>query len=420
MGLVGCGHYNCNTDEGLSFSGSGCSSGSPSGAQSGSGSGSGSVTGAFVFAVDTGTGAGGTIDGFTLNTSGSTFQATASYTAPVIPQNDGGIGMVVAQKQFLYTGFSSADQIYGWTIDSTGNLTAATGSPYSAPFLSSIGGEIGMNNIVVNPAGTLMFISVSLTNRIYAYQIGSGGALTAVTGSPFSVPFPPLNLAIDGLGKYLYAVNGDASSHTGSQVAAFVIGTSTSSPGALTAVPGSPFAYPMWQVQGEPTGQFLIGTSGKTVYYSGTDDDHLYVYSITQSGSTAGAITPVSNSPFTTIYAPFSIAVSPNSGGNQVYSFGFNDTATGFNSAEGFQIGSSGALTEDSGSPFSGLTNGSWGQFDQSGTLLLDYGSFFNLNTDTMVTQISPFDVGSGGALTQPFTSLTLATQGFWVVTDPQ
>jgi len=28
--------------------------------------------------------------------------------------------------------------------------------------------------------------------------------------------------------------------------------------------------------------------------------------------------------------------------------------------------------------------------------------------------------VGSGGALTQPVPTLTLATQGFWVVTDPQ
>jgi 6-phosphogluconolactonase (cycloisomerase 2 family) len=412
LGLASCDHYNCPS--GLNFGSSTCSNSSITGP--GGGSTGGSATAAFVFAVDQGTGSGGTIDGFTLDTTANTFQATPSFTAPTIPNNNGGVGMVVAQKQFLYAGFGTVGQIFGWTIDSTGNLTAITGSPFSAPFLGDFLGTVGEAAMITNPAGTMLFVSDQLQSRIDVYQIGTGGVLTPATGSPFTLPagFEPMNLATDGLGKYLYASNGNSSTHTGTEVAAFVVGSS----GTLTPVPGSPFAFPMWLVKGEPTGNFLIGTTGKVAFFSGTDDDHLYVFSITQSGASAGAITPVSGSPFPTVFSPFSIAVQSNTGGNLLYSFSINDTATGFNSAEGYSISSAGALTADVGSPFSGLTNGDWGQFDQSGAFLFDYGSFTDINTNTVVTQLAPFDVGAGGALTQPITTLTLATPGFWAVTD--
>jgi len=35
-----------------------------------------------------------------------------------------------------------------------------------------------------------------------------------------------------------------------------------------------------------------------------------------------------------------------------------------------------------------------------------------------VVTQLSPLEVGTGGALTQPISTLTITTPGFWVVTD--
>jgi 6-phosphogluconolactonase len=428
MGLANCGVYNCATDDGLSFNGGTCSSGSPSSISSGSGStgsSGGSATAAFVFAVNTGGATAGsstgTIDGYTLNTTANTLGATTSYTAPAVPVSDGGVGMVVAQKQYLYAGFGTAEQLYAWTINSSGNLTAISGSPYTATFLSSFAGQAAQADMITNPAGTMLFISAPLLDEIYVYQIGSGGALTAATGSPFTVPFEPLNLATDGLGKYLYAIDGNVSTHTGSEIAAYAINTTGT---ALTVVPGSPFTgtnYKMWQVQGEPTGQFLIGTSGNSAAsgYSGVDDDHLYVYSI----SSTGAITPVSGSPFATVYSPFSIAVSPETSGNLVYSFSFNDSATAFNAPEGYQISSTGTLTALAGSPFSGLPSGSagsWGQFDQSGAFLLNYANFFDPNTNQSITQVSPFNVPSGGALTQTVDTLTLASPGFWVVTDPQ
>jgi 6-phosphogluconolactonase (cycloisomerase 2 family) len=399
MSIVGCGHYKCGT----TFGNATCAT-SGGGISQGGGT---STNAAYVFAVDT---SARTMDGYTLDTTANTLSPTASYIAPTIPA-DMGAGMVVAQGKYLYAAFRTTDQIYGWTISSGGVLTTVSGSPYTAAFLTSINaGAVGQQNMIANPAGTLLFFSDPVTNSIYVYQIGSGGVLTAAVGSPFAAPISPLNLTTDGKGKYLYATDGFFGTHTGAQVAAFTIGSS----GALASVAGSPFAYPMWQVEGEPSGLYLIGTTGNSKPSSLVDDDHLYVFSINQS---TGAITQV-GVPVPTVYSPFTIAVQSNAGGSLVYSFGINDTDTGYNPIEGYQISSTGSLTAVSGSPFSGVSNGFWGQFDQSGAFLFDYSSVVQVGTNNVVTTLGALDVGSGGALTQPTSAVPLVTGGYWVVTD--
>jgi hypothetical protein len=411
--MASCSPYGCH----VTFGSSTCTSTGTGGlGGGGGGGGGGGSASAFVYAVDQ---TAATIDGYAL--SSSSFGSITGFTAPAIPPNTGGVGMVVAQKQFLYAGFGSSGQLFGWVIGANGSLTSITNSPYPATYLADNVG-VGQSDMITNPAGTLLFISDTLAHQIYAYQIGTGGILTLVTGSPFALPsgFTPMNLATDGFGKYLYAINGTASNHTGSQIAAFVIGTGTSF-GALTAVPNSPFTYPMWQVKGDPTGQFLIGTSGRSAFYPGvTDDDHLYMFTITTSGTNAGAITPLVPPTFPTTYSPFSIAAQSNTGGNLVYSLSFNDTATAFNNIEGFSISGTGTPSMLTNSPFSNVGNGSWAQFDESGTIMVVYASFLNQSTNTITTQLSPLAVAASGALTQPLSTLTINAPGFWVVTDGQ
>jgi hypothetical protein len=412
--LSGCDHYNCGTGPVL---GGSCTPSTPGLGGTGP---TGSTSAAFVFVADAaGTGTTGTVDGYTLVTTASTFAPTSNYTAPATPLNDGGIGMVVAQAQFLYTAFPSTNQIFGWTIGTDGSLTAIAGSPFSATFLNSVSSGFTTQSIATNPSGTLLFIADTFQDSIYVYTIGSGGVLTLVAGSPFTIPFSPGNLSTDGLGKYLY-ITETFSNHTGSQIGAYAVGTT----GALTVVPGSPFAFPMWQVQGEPTGQFLIGISGNSAAaaqgFSGTDDDHLYVFNITQQGTSAGAITQASGSPFpTSAVSPLNIAVQSNTGGNLVYAFGLQDQDLGFNAVEGYAISSTGALTAVNGSPFSNVQIGDQGAFDQSGALLFVYGGVFNSSTNTESFEMGAFDVGTGN-LTQPTTTLTLTSGGFFAVTDPQ
>jgi len=198
-----------------------------------------------------------------------------------------------------------------------------------------------------------------------------------------------------------------------------MVGYTIGSSGALTVIPGGAFTAPaagIWQLQGEASGKYMIGTSASTVSLVGQDDDHLYVFSIDQ---TTGALTQAAGSPVSTLYSPFGIAMQPPASGSEfVYSFSINDTATGYNPIEGFQLDTTtGTLTELTKSPFSGVFLGQWAQFDQTGANLLVYSNVFNGTTNT--TQIGALAVDSSGNLTQPISPATLVTPGYWVVTDP-
>ena len=412
MSLASCGHSPSGCPEttlgNTSCRSSSSSSGGGTTFTRGGGSG-GSTPTAFAFAIDTG----GTVDGYGIFASNNTF-APLTNTAPAIPPNDPGAGMVVAQKQFIYAALEVSGEIGGWSFNSsTGALTPLTGFP-AALALNLPNVTYNQYNVGVNPNGTLLFIADTELSQIFVFQISSTGALTPAPGSPFPTPIQPGNLTTDGLGKYLYLCS-DASGHIGTDVLAYSIASN----GALTALPGSPFSFPMWQLQGDASGQFLFGTTGKTLSLAGSDDYHLYVFSIQQTGANAGAITQVPGSPFTTTYSPFTIAAMPPATANEfVYSFSLNDQASAYNPIEGYQLNTTtGALTAISGSPFSNSGSGDWGQFDQLGSYLVVYG---NVSTSSGTEpELNAFSVASTGALSQSISPTPLVTTGYWVVTDP-
>lgn len=393
------------------FSGSGGSGGG------GGGGGSGNATAtAFVYAVDQGTSGSstnGTIDGYDLSDSANSFLALKGYTAPTIPASEFAQGMVVVNKQFVYAVFELQEQLYGWSIDSsTGGLTTITGFPMTVTLNLPIV-TYNTYQMTTDPAGQFLFLSSSGANDIFVYAIDSTtGALTAVPGSPFTSQYiEPGNIATDGLGRFLYVCV--ATTHGGSSIVGYTIGSS----GALTVIPGSPFSANVWEIQGEASGHYLVGTSGNSVAFTGLDDDHLYVYSINQ---TTGALTAATGSPVSTTYSPFTIAMQPpSSNGEYVYSFSINDAGNGYNPIEGYQLDSStGALTAITGSPFgNNVFLGQWGQFDQSGANLLVWSS---VTTESgTVTQIGAMGVNSDGSLLPPLGPITAGSPGYWVVSDP-
>jgi hypothetical protein len=401
--LSSCGyHYKC----GVTFGSSSCTS-------SGSGIGTtGSSSGNAVFAYNVVFA--GSVKGAALSSGTSqNLQAISNFTAPTVPSNDESAEMVVVPKKFVYAMFPGTQVLYGWSISaSTGDLVPVSGSPFSIPGLSHVilnTFGVNLSSMAVNPAGTVLFFAYAGSGQIDAYQIGSTGTLTQVSGAPFSTgAFQPYNLSFDGLGKYLYATTGPEG--LGSQVVAYSIGSS----GALTAVPGSPFAFNLWEIQGDPSGKFMIGISGRSSALNGfADDDSLYVFSIQQSGSNAGALTQVPGSPFPTKTAPVNMAVQPvATNGNYVYTFGVN--TLGPNPVEGYQLDTtSGSLTALANSPFSNIGTGPWGQFDQSGTYL------FIFDSTSTSSSLGVLSVASGtGDLTEPIGPLTLESSTYFAVTD--
>lgn len=367
---VGCGHYTC----GATFGASTCTAaggGITGGGGTGGNGGSGGTPTAFAFA---GLASAQGIQSFTFSASGLSFIATPNFTTAAAPTGGGG-ALIVVQGKYLYATFPGTglySQIYGWTIDSTGGLTSISGSPFT---VATWTGAI-LGRFATNPSGTLLFMTdpgaVQGQSTVHVFQVGTGGALAEAGGSPVLLPFSPGAIAMDGLGKYLYVL-ALPSGISGTEIGAY----SVSSTGALTAVSGSPFAFPMAQVAGDASGKYLIGTTSSS---SGTDS-HLYVFSIQQSGTTAGALTPVTGSPFVTLYSPIGIAVQP-TGGEVVYSFSVGQTVV--NPIEGYQLNAStGALTKVAGSPFTAF-QAQDGAFDQSGAYL--FGAFGNTLTGYQVS----------------------------------
>lgn len=383
--------------------GSGGGSGGTGGG--GGGGGGGSTANALAYVVDQN----GTIDGYALNTTAGTFGPAPGFTAPIVPVNLGSVGVVVPQGKFLYAVFEDLQQIYGWSIDSSGNLTALSGFPVSVSLNNIAALTYNQQVVITNPAGTLLFISEFGNEQILVYQISTSGALTAAAGSPFSTlpaSLEPQNMAMDGLGRFLY-VGEDSADHSG----AFVVGYAVSSAGVLTEIPGSPFNIPIWEMQGEPSGNYLLGISGKVQFLFGSDDKSLYVYNIDQ---TSGALSAAVGSPFATVYAPFNITVQPTStNGEFIYSFGFDDSGVGTNPIEAYQLNTStGALTAVAGSPFNGLSSTAWGQFDQSGLYLFGY------SPATPDVSLAVINVSSTGVLSETLASTPLTTGGYWAPAD--
>jgi 6-phosphogluconolactonase (cycloisomerase 2 family) len=413
MGASGCGgHYFCSN--GGNFGGSSCTpSGSGLGTTGGNGGGGGGGGAASITAFAYDIVQTGSVNGIEL-TSTPALENISSFNSPTVPADDPSAEIVVAQKQYLYGIFPASESLYGWSIDATtGGLTALSGSPFTS---TSLGGLVedttGVNftALALNPTGTLMFIADAGNAEILTYQIGNGGGVTAASTISTVGAVPPWNLAVDGLGKYLYVTSGIEGD--GQKVAAYSINPTT---GALTLVAAA-LPFNIWELQGEPTGQYMVGISGNSVGITGVADSSIHVFSIQQSGTGAGTLSEVSGSPFTTLYSPANIAVQPSSAnGSYVYSFSVNDTA-GYNPIEGYALDtSSGALKAIAGSPFNGVTPSPWGQFDQSGDYLFVYSDIASN------PQLAAVNVAAGtGTLTESASTQALSTGGYFAVTDPK
>jgi len=193
--------------------------------------------GRFLFV---GTEVGGFIWVFQINsTTGVLTETVGSPFTTGISSAD--IMTVDASGKFLYVGQGSASAgVAGFLIDqTTGALTPITGSPFNlsvAQIHASLTGEFLLGVAEIQDAGG----GVNATDpHIYVYAINSvTGVPTAATGSPFATTMVPFDFAISPNGKYVYTVGTGVALSTADPIEGFSMDTTT---GALTALSGSPF-----------------------------------------------------------------------------------------------------------------------------------------------------------------------------------
>lgn len=208
------------------------------------------------------------------------------------------LGMAALNNQFLYASnppalLGGTSSIDAWAIaPGTGTLTPLPGSPFSLGPLSFAAG------LAVNSTAQVLYVADA--GKIDALHPDATGALTPILGSPFPGGVT-LYLTVDPLSRFVFASD-DAPP---GNVAAFTIGST----GALTAEPGSPFAtIPGYAGNTHPS-QIVTDPTGSFVYTGLMATGQIAAFSIDAS---TGALTPVPGSPFAAGNKPLSLAAVNN------------------------------------------------------------------------------------------------------------
>jgi hypothetical protein len=403
MGLASCDHYNCTSAAQLGSST--CST--TTGTVSSSGGGGGNTNNgplAFAEFVESGD-VPNQMSGAELNAA-DVLEAIPGFTTTSLPGTTADPSAVaVAQGNFLYVAFGSAQEIFGYSIDANaGTLSALSGSPISASFVAGLPlASVPTFPMVTNPSGTVLLIADQTNSLIYSFTIdASTGALTAASGSPYASLVKPSNLSMDGKGRFLYVNQGDINGQ-GQAMAVFSLNGTT---GGLTL--GSQMSISMWTVAGDPSGLFMFGVDGEvgTKPPDNALDEHVYTFSVNQS---TGVLSQVSSA--VTVNAPTRVIVHPS--GSFVYVFGIDPSLNGYAPMEGFALNdSTGALSALAGSPFNIFSNNPYdGQVDPTGAYLFVHSS--------NVFDVSILDTSTGIPAEGLGPLQVASTNVGWVVIDP-
>ncbi len=100
---------------------------------------------------------------------------------------------------------------------------------------------------------------------VFGFSVGSGGVLTALTGSPFAAGVQPSAIASDSSSTYVYVTD---------YASGNVRGYTASSNGALTALSGSPFPA------GDQPTAVVVDPSYAYAYVTSYTDDTVTAYSM--------------------------------------------------------------------------------------------------------------------------------------------
>jgi outer membrane protein OmpA-like peptidoglycan-associated protein/WD40 repeat protein len=229
-----------------------------------------------VAGYDRGT-ADGSVTMFTVSSSGIPGPATAYATGDTAASATYSLAFS-PDGRFLATADGGDNTVTVFSVGSGGALSPVSGSPVS----TGSGSTYAPYGVSYSANGQELAVTLPGDDAVELFSVASNGVLTSA-GSPVSTGSdPPYAVAFSPFGNWLATADSD------SVVSMFSVGSG----GALTLVPG-PFASSPYSnsVAFSPDGGLLV-TAGPTV--SGSSS--ILVDSVGSSGS----LTPISGSPFTT------------------------------------------------------------------------------------------------------------------------
>ena len=124
------------------------------------------------------------------------------------------------------TSIANPGWVFGFAIGSGGALTPSTGSPYQA--------GVKPSGIASDPAGRFVYVTDYASNELIGYTVQGGSVLNFMVNGPLKTANEPSAICIDPRGLYVYVSNS-----LSSVISAFAITLSTGTPSTLSYTTGA-------------------------------------------------------------------------------------------------------------------------------------------------------------------------------------
>jgi len=347
-------------------------------------------------------------------------------------------GSTTSTTDFAYVSNSSTGSTYVAEYDlSSGALTAISGSPFNLGFV-----PVALN---ITPNNEFLYAATlpgASNPGIYLFSIASDGALSTANSGNVLISDAVSSMAISSDGNYLFAL-----STAGTSMNEYQINSSTGALSLALTIPvpistcslaGTPVSQTC-SVAVAPSGSFVVvalGTAGDAIFpYSSSSGITSTSYALIPSGSTTSSpsgdfslVLDDNNYAYIARTSALAVYAINSSGGAALQSTAsYSNTAVprsvvlnssqnyvftaneGAGTISSYGIGSTGALTAASGSPFTGPTNVSALGVDTSGSYMLAAG--YNSTSGVQL-----FSISSTGTLTLITSAATGTSTAYPVV----
>jgi 6-phosphogluconolactonase len=305
-----------------------------------------------------------------------------------VPQTSSG-GGASNTGDYIYVGNGNNRFIAGFSLSSSGSLSVLTNSPYN--------NGVAVISSAIAPGNR--FLYAGTTSGIFIYAINGDGSITVQNGGNIAAQdVVPTAMQVDSTGGYLLAA-GVSTSFTTQAIAIYQIDSTT---GLLTAVTGSPL--PLYTGKASTptvlTPTAILITPNNSFVYVSLASLGVQILTLGSGGALSAGSVAAILPPFPTSTSPADYGLGSDPSSKFLFVGEFN---TGLRV---LSIGSNGALTEVSGSPYSVGTGPTGVILDPTGSYVYvankgsnSISGFTLTAASGLLTPISGSPFSSGGQL---------------------
>ncbi|MGC9158045.1 MAG: lactonase family protein [Terracidiphilus sp.] len=185
---------------------------------------------------------------------------------------------------------SNLGYVFGFTVGSSGALTATASSPYQA--------GVQPSGIASDPTDRFVYVTDFANNDMIGYTILDGSTLSFMTGGPFATGNQPSAIVVDPRGEYIYVTNS-----LDSTVSNYAITLANGIPTAVVNTNSANIA-----TDSDPVALAIDPALGRFIYTANHLGNSVSGFLLNPN---SGAISPTQATPYPAGYRPSAVAVIP-------------------------------------------------------------------------------------------------------------